>query len=95
MPEGLLWRELRQAPGIKFRRQHPIGPYVLDFYCASAKMCIEIDGRSHDMGDRPALDEKRDIWLREQGICVERIDASEVLAAPAEVADRLVRLCGA
>ena len=39
LPEALLWRLLRRAPdGIAFRRQHPIGPYVLDFYCAARKL---------------------------------------------------------
>ena len=45
LPEGLLWRQLRRKPsGIKFRRQHPVGPYVIDFYCASIKAGFEIDG---------------------------------------------------
>jgi very-short-patch-repair endonuclease len=43
-----------------FRRQHPIGPYVLYFYCAKAKLAVEIDGASHDMGDRPHHDLRRD-----------------------------------
>ena len=54
-PEARLWSRLRErAPGRPvFRRQHPIGPYVLDFYCAKARLAVEIDGASHDMGDRP------------------------------------------
>src|SRR5689334_16373959 len=48
LPETLLWRLLRRAPnGVAFRRQHPIGPYVLDFYCPSAKLAIEVDGAAH------------------------------------------------
>jgi very-short-patch-repair endonuclease len=39
-----------------FRRQHPIGRYVLDFYCAGARLAVEIDGLSHDLGDRPQRD---------------------------------------
>jgi len=54
LPETLLWNLLRKAPdGVIFRRQHPVGPYVVDFYCAKAKVCFEIDGIVHDMGDRP------------------------------------------
>jgi hypothetical protein len=50
LPEGLLWRELRRkAGGVKFRNQHPVGPYVIDFYCAAAKLGFEIDGIAHDM----------------------------------------------
>jgi very-short-patch-repair endonuclease len=54
-PEARLWNRLRtRRPGTPvFRRQHPIGPYVLDFYCAEARLAVEIDGMSHDVGDRP------------------------------------------
>jgi len=94
LPEGLLWRELRaKAGGIKFRRQHPVGQYVLDFYCAAAKCGFEIDGMAHDMGERPAADEARDAWLSEQGIRVVRIPAREVLGDPVGVADAMVRMC--
>lgn len=49
LPEVLLWRELKQRPaGLKFRRQHPAGRYVLDFYCAKLALAIEIDGSAHD-----------------------------------------------
>ena len=60
-PEARLWSRLRaRLPGKPiFRRQHPLGPYVLDFYCTTAHLAIEIDGISHDMGERPALDERR------------------------------------
>ena len=93
LPEALLWRQLRQQREVKFRRQHSIDPYFLDFYCAKAKIGIEIDGIAHDMGDRPARDEERDQRLRCQGIEVVRVPASEVLADPHAVADGLVRYC--
>ena len=93
LPEVLLWREFRQQREVKFRRQHPLGPYVLDFYCAPAKVCVEIDGQSHGMGDRPERDATRDEWLRSQGIEVIRISASEILRSPYEIADALVRHC--
>ena len=94
LPEVLLWRLLRQAPdGVKFRRQHPSGPLVLDFYCTEAKVCAEIDGHAHDTEGRPQRDERRDAWLAEQGIDVVRIPAREVLRSPEEVAERLVRFC--
>ena len=92
LPEVLLWRELRQSD-LKFRQQHPIGPYVVDFYCASAKTCVEIDGIAHDMGNRPERDAQRTAWLEEQGYKVVRIAARDVLASPTEVADALIRLC--
>jgi very-short-patch-repair endonuclease len=81
LPEVLLWRELRARPnGIKFRRQHPAGPYVLDFYCEAGRLAIEVDGAVHGMGDLPERDEVRDEWLREAGIRTMRIPAAEVLA---------------
>jgi very-short-patch-repair endonuclease len=44
--ERKLWRRLKskQIEGLKFRKQHPIGPYILDFYCPEVKLCIEVDG---------------------------------------------------
>jgi very-short-patch-repair endonuclease len=60
LAEGLLWRELRgRRAGIKFRRQHPVGRYVLDFYCAAAKCALEIDGIVHEMGDQSERDAVR------------------------------------
>ena len=94
LPEILLWNLLRNNPdGVKFRRQHSLGDFILDFYCASAKICIEIDGIAHDMADRPVRDEARDAWLNEQGIEVVRIPASDVLKSPEDVAEAIVRHC--
>jgi very-short-patch-repair endonuclease len=79
-PEAALWQILRTRPGnAKFRRQHPVGRFVLDFYCPAAKLAIEIDGIAHDMGDNPARDEHRDRWLRERDFRVLRVPATEVL----------------
>ena len=94
LPEVLLWNQLRKSPdGVHFRRQEPLGEYVLDFYCAKAKVCIEIDGIAHDMGDRPERDTQRDIWLNGQGIEVLRIPATEVLRSPEAIAEAIVRFC--
>ncbi|MCT2399142.1 endonuclease domain-containing protein [Novosphingobium mangrovi (ex Huang et al. 2023)] len=80
LPEGLLWRELRKRPGgLKFRRQHPSGAYVLDFYCADARLAVEVDGMAHGMGDNPARDEARDRWFSDAGIATLRIPARAVL----------------
>ena len=63
LPEVLLWNLLRLSPeGVHFRRQHALGKYFLDFYCARAKLCIELDGIAHDMGNRPQRDEVRSCW---------------------------------
>jgi very-short-patch-repair endonuclease len=68
-----------------FRRQHPVGPFVLDFYCSDASLCIEVDGGWHHVGGRPERDKRRDAWLAEQGIAVVRIPASKVLDDPESV----------
>jgi len=79
-PEAALWQELRKRPGgFKFRRQHPAGPYTLDFYCAAARLCIEIDGSSHDFGDRPQRDAGRDLFLQQNKVATLRIAARDVL----------------
>jgi very-short-patch-repair endonuclease len=81
LPEVRLWQALRTRPaGLKFRRQHPAGAYVLDFFCAQRLLAIEIDGEAHNRGDRPERDAKRDAWLAANGIEVCRILASAVLA---------------
>jgi very-short-patch-repair endonuclease len=80
LPEVLLWQRLKGSPqGIAFRKQHPIGTYRADFYCAAAKLIIEVDGIAHDMGDRPARDLTRTSMLEAQGYHVLRVPASDVL----------------
>jgi very-short-patch-repair endonuclease len=80
LPEVLLWQQLRKEPdGVQFRRQHPAGPYVLDFFCATANVAVEIDGEAHNLGDRPERDLRRDSWLNDQGVRVLHIPAVEVL----------------
>jgi very-short-patch-repair endonuclease len=81
LPEGLLWRVLRGAhlANLRFRRQHPVGPYILDFYCPSARLAVEVDGAGHDFVQRALQDERRDQWLARQGIRVLRLRAVDVL----------------
>jgi very-short-patch-repair endonuclease len=96
LPEVLLWQALRRKQGgIKLRRQHPIGPYVLDFWCPAARLALEVDGRAHDMGKRPEHDARRDAWLAQQGIAVLRIAAPAVLRDPAAIAEAIARHCQA
>ena len=82
LPEGLLWRALKAAgpEGLKFRKQHPIGPYVLDFYCHALRFCVEVDGAWHGYGGQPLRDDKRDGYLADKGISTLRISAELVLA---------------
>ncbi|MBB5709507.1 very-short-patch-repair endonuclease [Sphingomonas xinjiangensis] len=80
LPEVLLWQVLRRAPkGLKFRRQHPTGPYSLDFYCIAARLAMEVDGTAHEYGSRPVRDSRGDAWLEAEGIGTLRIPASELL----------------
>lgn len=80
LPEVLLWRELRKRPAdLKFRRQHPAGDYIVDFFCHSAQLAIEIDGATHDDLPHMRRDEAKRAWLRSQGVRVIRIRATSVL----------------
>ena len=81
LPEVLLWQAIkgRKLGGLQFRKQHPVGPYILDFYCHAERLAVEVDGSSHDFGDRPRRDERRDAWLLAQGIRTLRISALLVL----------------
>ena len=86
LPEVLLWQRLR---GRGFRRQHPLGPFILDFFCSRARLAIEVDGLQHDaVTDQDAA---RDAHLLGLGIRTLRIPASDVLRDPDEVAERILR----
>lgn len=68
-PEVLLWQRLRkETHGLRFRRQHPVGPFVVDFYCAELKLAVEMDGSVRHTEEAIAYDARRDAWLRHQGI---------------------------
>jgi very-short-patch-repair endonuclease len=79
-PEARLWIRLKgdRLGGLGFRKQHPIGPYILDFYCAAAKLAVEVDGASHNTVERSAHDARRTVWLAGKGIRVIRIAALAV-----------------
>ncbi|MDH5684079.1 MAG: endonuclease domain-containing protein [candidate division WOR-3 bacterium] len=77
--ERTLWKHLRarQIDGLKFRRQEPIGQYVLDFICYEKGLVIELDGGQHSISEKE--DAERDIWLKQQGFKVVRFWNNEVL----------------
>ena len=77
--ERLLWRHLRlkQMGGFKFRRQHPVGRYILDFACLEAGVAIELDGGQH--AEQEDYDAERDVWLAEHGFRVLRFWNHEVI----------------
>jgi very-short-patch-repair endonuclease len=83
--ERFLWRHLRlrQIDGYKFRRQRPIGKYIVDFVCLEKFLVIEVDGGQHDAEN--FYDTERDSWLRSQGFTVLRFWNHEVLSGTEEV----------
>jgi very-short-patch-repair endonuclease len=75
--EKVMWQHLRRKGlGFSFRRQYPVGRYVLDFYCPEARLCVEIDGEQHDA--RQCRDAARDAWLLEQGVLTLRLSSLEL-----------------
>jgi very-short-patch-repair endonuclease len=88
--ERVLWTRLRQRKlgGLKFRRQAPIGPYVLDFLCFRHRLVVEADGPFHD-AERDAI---RDAWLKANGFRVLRFSNSEIHNSPEFVADRILAI---
>lgn len=94
LPKVKLWQALRQRPNDhKFRRQHPAGISVLDFFCAKARLDIEIDGSSHAAAAVIAKDQARSRFLRAQGIATTGIPAKLVLEDLDSVVTRIVQIC--
>jgi len=95
IPERLLWGKLRnhRLAGLQFRRQHPIGPYVVDFYCPTAKLVIEIDGRSHC--GQEILDRQRQEFLEQYGLRVIRFSNDRVINHLTDVVRAIPEACQA
>ena len=79
-PEARLWRCLKgdKLGGLGFRKQHPIGPFILDFYCAAAKLAVEVDGAIHGTEAQIFHDRRRTAWLGGKGLRVIRIRALDI-----------------
>jgi very-short-patch-repair endonuclease len=78
--EHRLWSHLRnKSLGVKFRRQHPIGPFIVDFFSLEAKLVVEIDGGQHDEDDKRRADESRTKFLEDRGYRILRFWNNEVL----------------
>jgi very-short-patch-repair endonuclease len=88
--EDALWDLLRarRLAGLKFRRQQPLGPYVVDFYCEEAALVVEADGPIHYQ--RQAYDRARDTFLEKAGLAVLRFTNEQILAKPRSVLRRIV-----
>ena len=82
--EALVWEHLRDRKfhGLKFRRQHPIGPYVADFFCSELQLILEIDGAVHNNPEQRTRDRERTLFLQGLGFEVVRISNSQVESNP-------------
>jgi len=94
LPEMLIWSRIRgrHEDTPRFRRNHAIGPYFADFYCAKAMLVFEIDGASHGHGDQPDRDDRRDAFMQANGYEVMRIPAEDVLREPDEIVEGMLNL---
>ena len=91
--ERVLWGRLRnrQLDGYKFRRQHPIGRFIVDFYCAECRLVIEIDGDTHL--DQVEYDQERTAWLEARGHRVVRFTNQDVHRRTGPVLEAILKAC--
>ena len=92
--EVQLWQVLRdrQVGGWRFRRQHSVGRYVLDFYCVAARVGVEVDGGVHARPEVAAYDAERTAWLSHRGVRIVRVPNAAVLRDAGAVADEIAAL---
>jgi very-short-patch-repair endonuclease len=93
VPERLLWGRLRngRCMNLQFRRQQAMGPYVADFYCSSAKIVIELDGRSHDYHEEKGRERQQ--YLEQHGVKVIRFTNDQVLQNLDGVVEAIAGAC--
>ena len=89
--ERTLWRALKELPidGTHFRRQAPIGPYVVDFFCPARRLIIDLDGGHHNDDETAKRDRERQLWLEQEGYRVVRFWNSEIARDLAAVLERV------
>jgi very-short-patch-repair endonuclease len=90
--EAVMWNILKrsQVGGLKFRRQHSIGPYVADFYCPELKLALELDGHYHTTPAGMEHDYRRDQYFLQQGITTIRFENRWVFEYPRDIADAIL-----
>lgn len=95
--ERLMWKLLRgrRFDGAKFRRQHSIGPYVADFYCAEHRLVVELDGHQHQFATERRHDSTRDAYLRTLGLTVLRFTNFDLFHDARKVVEALERAIAA
>ena len=91
--EQKLWAALRarQLGGFKFRRQHPLGPFIVDFFCNKVKLVIKLDGDTH--AEQEEYDSERTEWLESHGLKVIRFTNHDVHSNLDGVAEVILRVC--
>jgi very-short-patch-repair endonuclease len=96
MAEVAFWRVVSgsQVMGIKFRRQHGVGNFIVDFYAVSLKLAIEVDGRLHQTEQAKKYDARRTAYFRKNGITVLRFTNEDVYHRISEVIERLKSVIG-
>ena len=96
LPEVVLWKVLRGRGlnGLKFRRQHAHGPYILDFYCAEAHLAVEVDGAAHHEQGTREYDSERDAYFARYSIQTLRISARLVLKDMTAATDTILAAAG-
>jgi very-short-patch-repair endonuclease len=89
--ERILWRALRELPvdGTHFRRQAPIGPYVVDFFCPAKRLIVELDGGHHNEDETAKRDHERQLWLEQEGYRVIRFWNSDISSDLNAVLERI------
>jgi very-short-patch-repair endonuclease len=93
--EAILWEQLRgrRLNGWRFRRQHPYERFILDFYCADAKLIVEIDGAIHLTNKQQIYDRERTIWMEVSGFELIRFTNEQVLEQTGQVLAQIDRKC--
>ena len=94
--EAALWLQLRgkRLADFKFRRQHPIGPFILDFYCPAKQLAVELDGGQHYQPSAQVYDEERTQYLRRRGVSVLRFPNDLVLKEISAVIETIALALG-
>ena len=93
-----MWRALKELPvdGTHFRRQAPIGPYIVDFFCPAKHLIVELDGGHHNEDQTAKRDRERQLWLEREGYRVIRFWNSEITSDLTAVLERIyVEMYGA
>lgn len=92
--EEIMWKLVRnrQLANLKFRRQHQIGPYIVDFFCDELKLIVELDGGVHSEQSQAKHDHKRDAYLKSLGLTVLRFENNVFLTEPESVLYQIVAL---